>query len=216
METGVLKATLIDTMGDDLKVVNAARVSFGKHKSELDDQDEKLIKYLAGHDHWTPFAHCQATFLIEAPIFVRSQLAKHTVGLVMNEVSRRYIVTEPVLYFPISWRSAPTNKKQGSGPPMPLPSKLDNQFHTYMRDALALYNSMIKAGVAPEMARMVLPQNTMTEWYWTGSLAAFARVCNLRLPPDAQHETRLIAAQIFIKLKAKFPLSMAALSKYTN
>ena len=193
---------LVDKMGSDLSVVNAARVSFSKKKNVLDQSDEKLIKYLADHDHWSPFGHTTLQFLIKAPIFVARQLVKHQVGLVWNEVSRRYVDSTPEFYIPFIWRGAPENKKQGSSQ-----KEIEFDITELVQASKTVYNDMIEEGVAPEMARMVLPQNMMTEWYWTGSLMAFARVCNLRNKPDSQEETRMITQQMAKHLKDHFPIS---------
>ena len=203
-----MKVQLIDVLGSDLTVVNAARVSFAKHHSEVQPNDEKLIAYLAKHGHWTPFGHPQLQFRIHAPVFVARQLVKHQVGLVWNEVSRRYLDTVPTFYITDKWRSRAENKKQGSGESLvPLEGKdydIIQAAHTASVDA---YTHLLAKGIAPEQARMVLPQSMNTEWYWTGSLYAFARVCKLRMSPDAQEETRQIAEQIADKAKCKFPLS---------
>ena len=193
---------LVDKMGSDLSVVNAARVSFSKKKDVLDQSDEKLIKYLADHDHWSPFGHTTLQFLIKAPIFVARQLVKHQVGLVWNEVSRRYVDSTPEFYIPFIWRGAPENKKQGSSQ-----KEIEFDITDLVQASKTVYNDMIEEGVAPEMARMVLPQNMMTEWYWTGSLMAFARVCNLRNKPDSLEETRMITLQMAKHLKDHFPIS---------
>jgi len=193
---------LIDKMGSDLSVVNAARVSFNKKKTSFEDSDEKLIKYLADHNHWSPFGHTTLQFLIKAPIFVARQLVKHQVGLVWNEVSRRYVDSKPEFYVPFIWRGAPENKKQGS-------SQTEHEYDItpLVNEARNTYEKMIEEGIAPEMARMILPQNMMTEWYWTGSLMAFARVCNLRNKSDSQEETRMITLQMAKHLKDHFPIS---------
>ena len=193
---------LIDKMGSDLSVVNAARVSFAKKKDVLDQSDEKLIKYLADHDHWSPFGHTTLQFLIKAPVFVARQLVKHQVGLVWNEVSRRYVDYEPEFYVPFMWRGKPENKKQGSSE-----DEIEYDITPTMEYCKETYNNLLKAGIAPEMARMVLPQNMMTEWYWTGSLMAFVRVVNLRVKPDSQEDTRMIAIQMAQHLKDHFPIS---------
>ena len=216
----MIEVTYIDHMGSDLSVVNAARVSFGK-KSEalgtsgivgepmtpiLNDPDKRLIKYLAKHKHMSPFGHAFASFHVKAPIFVARQLVKHKF-LRWNEISRRYVSDNPEFYRPDEWRGRSADKKQGSDgvshPPMHL-SPLMNQ-------VLDLYDQMIHDGVAPEQARMVLPQSTMTEWYWSGSLDAFADMCNLRCKGDTQLETRLVANQICDSMHKLFPLSWKAL-----
>ncbi len=200
-----MKVELIDTLGSDLTVVNAARVSFNKHHVTLEKNDERLIAYLAKHGHWTPFGHPQLQFRIIAPVFVARQLVKHQVGLVWNEVSRRYVEELPTFFSPEQWRERALDKKQGSGKgsididPREL-AKVYNQITD-------LYTYLLRKGVAPEQARIVLPQSMYTEWYWTGSLYAFARVCNLRLGEDAQEETQLIAKSISALCDEIFPIS---------
>lgn len=214
MKIAKMSAELIDKMGSDLSVVNAARVSFAKEHKELQDNDPKLINYLAAHKHWTPFAHCFLSFRIKAPIFVARQLVKHQVGLAWNEVSRRYVDDEPEFWFPEVWRGKPVNAKQGSSGinDMVTPGgDLVEWAYSQTQEQLNLYNEMIGNDVAPEQARMVLPQNTMTEWVWSGSLAAFARVCKLRLDPHAQQETQEIARQIYDAVPAEFQYSWKAL-----
>ena len=221
----MIKATYIDHMGDDLSVVNSARVSFGK-KSEwevtveqagddgpyyqlmkLNDKDTKLVHYLASHKHMSPFGHAFASFHVKAPIFVARQLVKHKF-LRWNEVSRRYVDDEPEFYTPEVWRGRAEDKKQGSG------SNLDWDHDPYAYEAcLRNYNFLLEVGVAPEQARMVLPQSTMTEWYWSGSLDAFADMCRLRCKDDTQYETRLVADQISVIMKDLFPVSWDALTK---
>lgn len=201
-------------MGSDLSVVNAARVSFHKQHDVLqEDQDSKLISYLARHGHWTPFAHAFLSFRIKAPIFVARQLVKHQVGLAWNEVSRRYVDDEPEFWFPEVWRGKPVNAKQGSSDvEIYEKNSLQKDFiKGTIKDCLDLYLELIYDGVAPEQARMVLPQNTMTEWIWSGSLAAFARVCKLRLDPHAQQETQDIAFEIDRLVPDNFRLSWKAL-----
>lgn len=200
--------------GDDLAVVNAARVSFAKFHEEFQEQDVKLINYLAKHNHWSPFAHTSISFRIKAPIFVARQLVKHQVGLVWNEVSRRYVDDEPEFYFPEVWRGKPENAKQGSSgivdTAQPV-GDLDIYTQAVVKKCLELYIDLLESGVAPEQARMVLPQNTMTEWIWTGSLMAFARVCKLRLDPHAQQETQEVAAFLAGYCENLFPHSWKAL-----
>jgi len=193
---------LIDKMGSDTSIVNAARVSFGKSISEMSERDEKLIKYLAEHEHWSPFAHASLQFRIKAPVFVARQLVKHQVGLVWNEVSRRYVDDEPEFYMPFIWRGRPENKKQGSSD-----KEIEFDITPTIKYVKETYQNLLKEGVAPEMARMVLPQNMMTEWFWSGTLYAFARVCNLRNKPDAQEETRMITQQMEKHMQDHFPIS---------
>lgn len=235
----MITVELVDKMGTDLSAVNAARVSFDK-KSDweytiqnkfdiesgtsetvktpigLKPGDEKLIKFLAEHNHWTPFGHASLSFHIKAPIFVARQLVKHTVGLVWNEVSRRYVDSTPEFYFPENWRKRNEDKKQGSYEDQFVNENEFNKFtwpELICKDALDLYRSMIKAGVCAEQARMILPQNMMTEWYWSGSLIAFARVCSLRCKKDTQFETRIVADQIDEIAKEHFPVCWKYLRK---
>ena len=205
-----MNVTLIDKMGSDTTVVNAARVSFNKEVPKrqvgIGAKDEKLIEYLAEHEHWSPFAHASLQFRIKAPIFVARQLVKHQVGLVWNEVSRRYVDDEPEFYMPFMWRKRPPKSiKQGSSN-----EEVEFDITDYMKTSKSLYKMMLDEDIAPEMARMILPQNMMTEWFWSGTLYAFARVCNLRLKPDTQSETRDVVKHIEQVMKDQFPIS----SKY--
>ena len=204
-------------MGDDLSVVNSARVSFGKksdymprvHMGEskvLQHKDEKLIKYLAEHNHKSPFNHAFATFHVKAPIFVARQLQKHEY-MPWNEISRRYVDSEPEFYEPDVWRGRSADKKQGSEGVVDTKTKPTNQY------ALETYRNLLSDGVAPEMARMVLPQSMYTEWYWSGSLYAFSKMCSLRLKNDAQLETQVVAKQISSVMKDLFPFSWKALGE---
>lgn len=225
-----MKVKYIDHMGSDLSIVNAARVSFDKQSmwdqvpnGQQDDYgllfdtvlsapDAKLISYLASHGHWSPFAHTSISLRWKAPIFVARQLVKHQVGLTWNEVSRRYVKTAPELWWPEKWRKAAENVKQGSS---------DEEFHHpelyYAKksayDALEAYDNLIEQGLCPEQARMFLPQNTMTEWIWTGSLYAWVRVWKQRTYPTAQAETRNLVHQIEPIMKQHFPVSWEALTK---
>ena len=227
----MINATLIDSMGSDLSVVNAARVSFGK-TSEMDmsdpwgpprlkEKDAKLIRYLAKHKHISPFGHAFASFHVKAPIFVARQLVKHSY-LRWNEVSRRYIDDEPEFYVPDVWRGKSADKKQGSSDEEVNVAYYDRDdgYNDWPTDAnsvaLEAYQEMIKLGVAPEMARMVLPQSTMTEFYWSGSLDAFAAMCRLRCAIDTQYESRVVADQISEKMTELFPVSWDALVKENN
>ena len=205
-------AELIDAMGDDLTVVNAARVSFAKEVEEFSERDAKLITYLAKHNHWTPFSHVTATFRVAAPIFVARQLFKHVVGLTANEVSRRYVSDSPVLWAPDDWRKKPENAKQGSSGVHPDTITLEIDYDDFCQEALKTYDSFIEQGVAPEQARMILPQSMLTEWIWTGSLAAFARVCKQRISKDAQAETGVIAQDISSQLSGVAPVSWEVLT----
>ena len=207
MQGGKMKVRLVDHMGSDLSVVNAARVSFAKEHKEFDNvADTKLINYLAKHNHWSPFGHGSMQFAISAPVFVARQLVKHQVGLVWNEVSRRYVDNEPEFYTPTEWRKSAENKKQGSSDETVEYSVLPA--YTFAKQC---YENMLRMDIAPEMARMVLPQSMMTEWYWSGTLYAFARVCNLRCKPDAQKETRDVGWGIDKHARKLFPASWKAL-----
>ena len=225
----MIEATLIDSMGSDLSTVNAARVSFGKqsdweyccgeycgdiceeHKTQcpkLPERDTKLIRYLAKHEHISPFGHAFASFHVRAPIFVARQLVKHKF-LRFNEVSRRYVDSDVEFYVPDVWRGRSSDKKQGS-------EGVVEDYNTtalplWHDDALKYYNMLLDSGVAPEMARMVLPQSLMTEFIWSGSLDAFASMCKLRLKEDTQYESRLVAQQISAKMAELFPVSWQAL-----
>jgi len=203
-------------MGNDKTVVDAARVSFAKTADNYTEaQNEKLIQYLARHNHWTPFGHAQATFHIEAPIFVARQLVKHQVGLVWNEVSRRYVDDPPRFFSPSSWRPRSQDKKQGSDKHDMIPDMRQawKVYESAIHNISKTYGILLEMGVAPEQARMVLPQSMMTEWYWTGSLAAWSRVCRLRVSDDAQAETERIALDISREMKQLFPVSWTALEE---
>jgi thymidylate synthase (FAD) len=194
----MISATYLKHMGDDLDVVNAAKVSFAKESKEFDDNSVRLIKYLAKHKHMSPFGHCFASFHVKAPIFVARQLVKHKF-LRWNEVSRRYVDDEPEFYVPDVWRGRSADKKQGSDGVVKLEGVDEQIVDDYAAEALTAYQVLLEAGVAPEQARMVLPQSTMTEWWWSGSLDAFADMCNLRCKPDTQLETRLVAIKSVIR-----------------
>jgi len=221
----MIDVTLIDNMGSDLTVVNAARVSFNK-KSEWDEDntltvsDSILISYLARHKHMSPFGHCFASFHVKAPIFVARQLVKHKF-LRWNEVSRRYVDEKPVYYYPDEWRGRSSDKKQGSKGVIDLSAIDDTDYNNAILGSgtldghiieisewlLETYKLLIDNDVAPEQARMVLPQSTMTEWYWSGSLDAFSDMCKLRLKEDTQYETRVVAKDISSKMKELYPVS---------
>lgn len=222
-----MKVDYIDHMGSDLRVVNAARVSFDKvstwERSDYNlndqslvnvllDKDAKLIWYLAKHKHWTPFGHCQATFRIQAPIFVARQLGKHQVGMVWNEVSRRYVDSDPEFFHPDLFRSRADDKKQGSMPD----AVIEYNMKPLIEYVTQCYENMLNKGVCPEQARMVLPQSMYTEWYWTGSLAAWARVCKLRLDPHTQRETQEVAKMLDKEMVKLYPISWKALMEMDN
>jgi thymidylate synthase (FAD) len=191
-------------------VVNAARVSFGKWKTEFDEQDARLIRYLAKHKHESPFFHPQVQFRITAPIFVARQWFRHEVGFSRNEVSRRYVDDEPEFFVPDEWRERPDQSiKQGSGGVVnPTVQKWSGEVYaTLIEHANWTYQQMIDQGVAPEQARMILPQSMETQWIETGSLMAYARLCRLRLDPHAQKEIRDLAFQISVVMTGLFPYS---------
>jgi thymidylate synthase (FAD) len=216
-----MKVELIDSMGSDLSVIDAARVSFDK-KSEwemmkdtdgtvhrvLNNKDARLIKYLAEHNHWTPFSHPQITLRITAPLYVRSQLYKHKVGGTENEVSRRYVNYIPTLDVPTRWRKAAENVKQGSSDELvKIDPSMQIQIDKWQEMTTLLYQDLLLLGVCAEQARAVLPVCSETSWVWTGSLYFFARVCRLRLDPHAQRETREVAERISSIMNELFPES---------
>jgi thymidylate synthase (FAD) len=206
-----MEVTLVDHMGDDNSVVNAARVSFSKVADQYSkEQNAKLINYLAKHNHWTPFSHTAITFHIKAPIFVARQLGKHQVGLVWNEVSRRYVTDEPEFYVPEVWRKAADNVKQGSSEE-PVDSAY-NPLHLQDRLKYEYFRAIEDFNVCPEQARMILPQNLCTEWYWTGNLYSFYNVWKLRTDSHTQKETQEVAKQIGDILASLYPVSWEALT----
>ncbi len=205
-----MKVTYITHSGDDLLVVNAARVSMKKKSDSVDEKDKKLIEYLAKHNHWTPFGHPHITLHIKVPIFVARQIMRSNVGIVYNEVSRRYVDDDPEFWWPEDgWRKRAENVKQGSSDETISLEIFDADRYAF--DACSVYDYMLQEGVAPELARIVLPQNMYTEFYMTGSLAAFARVCKLRLDNHAQKEIREVAKQISDIIEPLFPVSWKCL-----
>lgn len=212
---GIGFVELLDTFGDDLTVVNAARVSFAKESTTMTERDGKLIKYLADHDHVTPFFHPQARFRIKMPIFVAREWYRHQIGFARNEVSRRYVDTVPEYWLPAveSLRARDPRAKQGSRPdPVAEAAWWQARIRQDSERTVGLYNEMIAGGVAPEVARTVLPQGMYTEFIETGSLAAYARLCGLRLSKDAQQEIRTYATAVSDLMTARFPVSWNALS----
>ena len=213
----------ISHMGSDINVVNAARVSFAKEVKEIESRDCKLLKYLADHNHWSPFAHTSISLRCKAPIFLARQLVKHQVGGNWNEESRRYIDSEPEFWAPEKWRGKPVNAKQGSSDVdmtdvtvaewgrgcTETPGTLLD-FH--VSHSLSDYKDMISAGVAPEQARIILPLNTMVNWIWTGSVAFFARVYNQRAGVGAQEEAREFAERLSLVVKNCYPESWLVLT----
>ena len=221
----MIEATYIDHMGNDLSVVNAARVSFGKTSKlictnlvlgtyDMSKGDKSLIKYLAKHKHTSPFGHAYAKFHVKAPIFVARQLVKHKF-LRWNEISRRYVTDNIEFFYPDTYRQAAADKKQGSGGTVSdVVGNLSIEKVTSANaKSLITYQELLDRGVCEEQARMVLPQSTMTEWYWSGSLDAFADMCNLRCKPDTQAETREVANQIDRIMVGNFPVSWDALTE---
>ena len=233
--TNQITATYVNHMGSDLSVVNAARVSFGKRSDwewsdeegatnytfgqgdgkihlKLSDRDTKLIEYLAKHRHFSPFNHTFVTFHVRAPIFVARQLQKHRF-MPWNEVSRRYVDDEPEFYMPDDWRVRSSDKKQGSGGSVDGIKQvgLNHEVTDNNMVALDTYNHLLEHGVAPEQARMVLPQSMLTEWYWSSTVGAMADMCRLRLKDDTQYESRVVANQISNEMGKLFPVSWAAL-----
>jgi thymidylate synthase (FAD) len=211
-----MHVTLISHMGGDDSVVNAARVSFNKQITMPEDgvltvPDRKLIQFLAKHGHWSPFAHCFLSFRVKAPIFVARQLAKHQVGFSWNEVSRRYVDDAPEMFLPdmeTGWRKRHVSAKQGSSSETVV---IDEGASAVVQACVDTYNDLLRRGVCPEQARMVLPQCTMTEWIWSGSLYAFARMCSLRIEAHAQVECRVIAEEIADLIRPLFPVAWEAL-----
>jgi len=218
----MIEVTYKGHMGNDLTVCNAARVSFGKEtewdyeesdaysfKQHLKTKDRKLIQYLAKHKHISPFGHCFASFHVKAPVFVARQLVKHKF-LRWNEISRRYVDSEPEFYMPRSWRGRSEDKKQGSSGEW-YDEDTDISVGYCYTACLDTYKELLDEGICPEQARMVLPQSMMTEWYWSGSLDAFADMCNLRCKPDTQYETQVVAGHIDTEMVKIFPVSWRAL-----
>lgn len=215
MPDGVGYVELLETFGSDLTVVNAARVSFAKESLELTEGDKKLIKYLAKHDHTSPFFHPQARVRIKMPIFVCREWFRHTIGLARNEVSRRYVDFLPECWVPApeEIRERDPKAKQGS---KATPVENADEVHGLMAEhtlaTIKTYEDLLKKGVAPEIARSVLPQSMYSEFYETGSIAAYSRICNLRLDPTAQKEIRDYATAIDKLMRTDFPVSWEALA----
>lgn len=209
-----MKVEYINHMGDDTQVVMAARVSFSADRQTRSEEDNvKLIKYLAQHNHWSPFAHTFVTLRITAPVPIRTQCFKHKVGFVENEESRRYVSYDPVIFAP-RWRHSVTNKKQGSGDTVMDLKKISDMNQAYFEAtnlARKAYEKLLEAGVAEEQARFVLPQGVMVNWYWSGSVASFARFCKQRMDPHAQLEIQQLATMVAAEIKELYPVSWAAL-----
>ena len=205
-----------DKMGSDARVVDAARVSFNKsHDNYTDEQNESLIRYLAKHDHFTPFTHCFMTVKAMAPISIARQFMKHTQGFAWNEVSRRYVDDPPVFFVPDSFRKRPDNMKQGSveEDSVPVEGAVLEEVLRHANEARAEYRSMLVKGVCPEQARFFLPQSTITEWYWTASVSGWARMINLRSDKHAQQECHVYAYCMRVLMETHFPLCAKYLLK---
>jgi thymidylate synthase (FAD) len=197
---------LLETFGSDLTVVNAARVSFNKESTEFNEKDKSLVNYLAKNNHISPFFHPQLRFRIKMPIFVAREWYRHTVGFARNEVSRRYVDTLPEVWIPDEFRERDTNLKQGSKPDAIKDNeKIKQIYEKAVNESLLTYDLLLKANVAPEIARTILPQSMYTEFIETGSLSAYARLCNLRLDPHAQKEIQDFAQAVCELMKTKFP-----------
>ena len=212
-----MKVEHIDHMGNDDSVVNAARVSFAKQADQYtEDQNARLIKYLARHNHWTPFAHAFVTLRFKAPIAIHAQCVKHQIGFAMNTVSRRYVSDEPEFFMP-EFRLAPEGSvKQGSGEVHPDNAHWQVNYEDLMNKAVDLYLMMIDGDVAPEQARFVLPQGVMTEWVWSGSLQAWARFYTQRIDPHAQQEIQFLAQEVDKIVGALYPVAWDALTGVTD
>jgi thymidylate synthase (FAD) len=219
----VIKVELVDSMGSDITVANVARVSFNKWKDEFNAKDEGLIKFLAKHEHTTPFRHPQIMLRCTAPLYVARQLGKHQVGMSWNEVSRRYVDEEPTFHTEKLLRKRPEGGiKQGSSDEC-IPEHhlcVYNEFggagtspNEYVELGLKLYNKMLERGVAPEVARTFLPQNMDTTWIWTGSLYSFFHVWRLRSDAHAQVEAQQFAKELETVVEKLFPVSWAALKE---
>ena len=233
-----MQAQYISHMGDDLSVVNAARVSFDKTSEweweccgkpfqgmsapeccglpepRLKDADARLICYLAKHDHWTPFAHTSISLRMKAPVPIRTQCFKHKQGLVENEESRRYISSTPELFVPEYFRAKPEGSiKQGSGEKHPHSDGAKEAYVAMCMDAIALYESFVEGGICPEQARFVLPQGCQVNWIWTGNLYAFANFYLKRTDPHAQVEIQQLAKQVGEIIEPLFPTSWKALTQ---
>ena len=208
--------TYVDHMGCDESVCDAARVSMNKTADLFTvTQNERLINYLARHNHWSPFSHCVLKVRVTAPIFIARQLAKHQVGFSWNEVSRRYVSSDPEFWTPDEFRDKADNVKQGSSNTVNYYSQLyKTQLDTLCKQAASIYSDMLKDNICAEQARAILPQAMMTEWIWTGSLYAWSRMYNLRADSHSQVEVRSYATAIGSICDKYFPLSWRALTNY--
>jgi thymidylate synthase (FAD) len=207
-----MKVELIEAAGGDLSVVNSARVSFNKSVEAMEAGDEKLINYLAKHRHDTPFRHNFIQLRCSVPLFLARQLMKHQAGLTWNEESKRYVDDIPEIYYPDEWRERPEKSiKQGSGKRHKYTPRWSRFYEAHMHESLDMYRDMIRDGIAPEMARMVLPQSMMVNFIWSGNLLAFYHVWNLRSGEGAQEEAQLFAELLREAIEPAFPISWKAL-----
>lgn len=209
-----MRVDLIDSLGGDKAVVNAARVSFDKFVESIDSKDTKLINYLAKHNHWSPFAHAQVTVRVHMPIFVARQWMKSTVGIATNEVSRRYVDDTPQFYLPPSWRLRPDGSiKQGSAGDVDIETNyfLDTMVQDTFEECLLTYNKLLEMDIAPEQARIVLPQSTYTTVIQTFSIMAAARIYKQRIDPHAQVEIQSLAKLFGEAVAQTAPVSWSAL-----
>lgn len=212
LQDGKSSVELLEVMGSDLTVVNAARVSFAKESNEMCEADAKLIRYLAKHDHVTPFFHPQIRFRIKMPIFVAREWYRHQIGFARNEVSRRYVDSKAETYNPSFIRERDPRLKQGSKEnAVENNAEVVRAIEESHNRSIEDYEALLEAKVAPEVARMVLPQSMYTEFIETGSLAAYARLCGLRLDPHAQREIQEYAKAVDTLMRDKFPVAWAAL-----
>lgn len=210
----MIQVELIDSMGDDNSVANAARVSFAKDASNYtDEQNERLIKYLARERHELPFAHTAVKLRCSAPVPQRTHCFKSKIGFVENEESRRYISSRPELFVPDEFRSSAKDKKQGSGGVHDLSDDWRDGYIYYANKMIDMYENMIEDGICPEQARYILPQGVMVKWIWTGSMLAYARFYNLRSKADTQWETQIIADKVDKIMSVLYPVSWNALCK---
>lgn len=205
LDDGISSVELINHMGDDLMVVNAARVSYAKESTQMKDADRRILKYMGEHNHWTPFGHPQLQFRFKMPLFIAREWYRHTIGVVRNEVSRRYVSTEPELYHAAALRMPDAKNKQASTGLHARSHVLSSRMRHTTQAAISIYNDLIKEGVAPEQARNVLPQSMYTEFIETGSLAFYARVCSLRIAEGVQPETRAYAQAVSDLIEPLFP-----------
>lgn len=205
---GVGFVELLDHFGDDTLIVNAARVSFNKEVDHMDSSDERLVRYLVKHQHISPFFHPQIRFRIKMPIYVAREWFRHTIGLSRNEISRRYVDSEPEMFMPEFLRARNPSLKQGSSAePIERNEEYMEKIRKFHSDTKDFYNELLAVGVAPELARGILPNNLYTSFIETGSLAAYARLCKLRIDPTAQKEIQEYAQIVSAHMEKLFPIS---------